>query len=79
MDSIAVEYAGGAAIFAGYVANATIRHNTISNTGYTGISLGWGKGSVFFFLIVGGFLTFFFFFFFSFFCLCVCLKVGVHM
>ena len=45
MDSIAVEYAGGACIFAGYVANATIRHNAISNTGYTGISLGWGWGT----------------------------------
>ena len=81
MDSIAVEYAGGAAIFAGYVANATIRHNTISNTGYTGISLGWGKGSVFFFMILIGPRRFsdFFFSFFLFSVCGVCLKVGVHM
>lgn len=45
MESVAIEYSGGACIFAGYIANTTIEKNTISNTGYTGISLGWGWGS----------------------------------
>ena len=45
MDDISVEFKGGAAIFAGYVAKTNITHNTIKNTGYTGISLGWGWGS----------------------------------
>ena len=40
------EYRGAAAVFAGYVAHTTIKQNTIHDTGYTGISLGWGWGSV---------------------------------
>jgi len=47
MSDTASEYAGGAAVFAGYVFNLTIDHNTISNTGYTAISMGWGWGTVF--------------------------------
>ena len=45
LTNIALEFRGAAAIFAGYVALANISHNTILNTGYTGISLGWGWGS----------------------------------
>ena len=45
MNDIAVEYRGASTIFAGYVANTTISHNTIRDTGYTGISLGWGWGT----------------------------------
>lgn len=41
----ALEFRGAATVFAGYVANTVIAHNTIANTGYTGISLGWGWGS----------------------------------
>ena len=36
---------GAAAIFAGYVASSQLAHNTIRDTGYTGISLGWGWGN----------------------------------
>lgn len=45
IESVSVEYRGGAVIFAGYVAFTNITHNTIKETGYTGISLGWGWGS----------------------------------
>jgi hypothetical protein len=45
MEDMAIEFSGAAAVFAGYVAETTIAHNTIKNTGYTGISLGWGWGS----------------------------------
>ena len=45
LDEISLEFRGGAAVFAGYVAETNISHNTISNTGYTGISLGWGWGT----------------------------------
>jgi len=41
-----LEYSGAAAVFAGYVAQTSITHNTIYDTGYTGISLGWGWGTV---------------------------------
>ncbi|KAL3924220.1 MAG: hypothetical protein SGPRY_003982 [Prymnesium sp.] len=44
MRGVAVEFRGAAAIFAGYVARTNILHNTIIDTGYTGISLGWGWG-----------------------------------
>jgi hypothetical protein len=33
MSDVSVEYAGGAAVFAGYVANTTISHNEIRRTG----------------------------------------------
>ena len=45
MQSVSVEFRGGAAVFAGYVAHTTIAQNTIRQTGYTGISLGWGWGT----------------------------------
>jgi beta-glucuronidase len=44
LAGVALEYRGAAAVFAGYVASASIAHNTIRDTGYTGISLGWGWG-----------------------------------
>lgn len=46
MSDSSLEYLGAAAVFAGYVANTTLDHNTIRNTGYTGVSLGWGWGRV---------------------------------
>ena len=42
----AVEWRGASAMFVGYVARLVLQHNTISDTGYTGISLGWGWGRV---------------------------------
>ena len=33
---------GGVAVMAGFVRDTTIEHNEITNTSYTGISLGWG-------------------------------------
>ena len=45
MQNVAVEFRGAACVFAGYVKNTVIDHNTIANSGYTGISLGWGWGS----------------------------------
>ena len=45
LRGVALEFRGAAAIFAGYVASTTIAHNTIRDTGYTAISLGWGWGS----------------------------------
>ena len=39
MRGVAVEFRGAAAVFAGYVASTQIVHNSISDTGYTGISL----------------------------------------
>jgi hypothetical protein len=38
------EYTGATAIFAGYVSRANISHNTISNTSYSGMTIGWGWG-----------------------------------
>ena len=37
-----VEYHGGVAIIAGYVADSTISHNQIDHTSYVAISVGWG-------------------------------------
>lgn len=45
MEDLSVEFRGAAAVFAGYVADTSIAQNTIRNTGYTGISLGWGWGN----------------------------------
>ncbi|EOD21252.1 hypothetical protein EMIHUDRAFT_469843 [Emiliania huxleyi CCMP1516] len=41
----ALELRGAAAIFAGYVRDTTISHNSVAETGYTAISLGWGWGT----------------------------------
>ena len=43
-SGLAVEYAGAAGLFAGFIYGATISHNTISDAGYSGVSLGWGWG-----------------------------------
>ena len=45
VSGAALEFRGAAAIFAGYVASSQLAHNTIRDTGYTGISLGWGWGN----------------------------------
>ena len=46
MHNIPVEFHGAiAGVFAGYVSNSTIEHNTITNASYTGISVGWGWGA----------------------------------
>jgi Right handed beta helix region len=37
-----VEYHSGVAVFVGYAERTTIAHNQISQTPYTGISIGWG-------------------------------------
>ena len=42
----ALEFRGASAIFAGYVADTTISKNSISETSYTAISLGWGWGRI---------------------------------
>lgn len=41
-----IEFLGCAGVFAGYVAHTRITNNTIQDTGYTGVSVGWGWGSV---------------------------------
>lgn len=46
VEGAAVEMRGAAAFFIGYVRNADVSYNTITDTGYTGISLGWGWGRV---------------------------------
>ncbi len=40
--NIGMDYMGSCAIAAGYVQAVTIEHNTIHDTPYTGISVGWG-------------------------------------
>ncbi len=40
--SAPVEYHGGIGIDVGYAANASIVHNQVDHTPYTGISIGWG-------------------------------------
>ena len=47
MSGMGLEYHGAAAVFAGYVFNLTVSHNTISDVGYTGVSMGWGWGRAF--------------------------------
>ena len=41
---IGLRYTGSVGIFAGYVSDITIAHNTISDASYSGISAGWGWG-----------------------------------
>jgi hypothetical protein len=45
VHDVAVEYQGGAGIFAGWVTNTTIDHNDVSDVPWVGISLGWGWNS----------------------------------
>jgi hypothetical protein len=45
IHDVAIEYLGGAGIFAGWVENTDIDHNEVSDTPWVGISLGWGWGS----------------------------------
>lgn len=45
VTNVALEYCGSVGIGAYYVQNTEIVHNTIDNTSYTGISLGWGWGN----------------------------------
>ena len=40
----AVEYSGAAGFFGGYLFSADISHNTVSDAGYSGFSVGWGWG-----------------------------------
>jgi hypothetical protein len=40
------EYHGGVGVLGGYISNGLITHNEIANTPYSGISLGWGWGTV---------------------------------
>jgi uncharacterized protein (DUF2249 family) len=42
---MAIEFEGAAGLFGGYLFNATIEHNSISDAGYDGISCGWGWGA----------------------------------
>ena len=46
ISSAAAEYNGGVAIWAGYTSYLTVAHNEIANSAYTGISVGWGWGSL---------------------------------
>ncbi len=46
LDGVAVEYQGGVGIWSGYTASLTITHNDIENVSYSGISTGWGSGSL---------------------------------
>jgi hypothetical protein len=43
-SGIPVEYSGANPIFAAYVADTSIDHNTIHKSAYSGICLGWGWG-----------------------------------
>ena len=43
LSGIPVEYSGANPIFAGYVADTSIDHNTIHDSTYSGICLGWGE------------------------------------
>jgi hypothetical protein len=46
-DNQAEEYMGAAGLFAGYLVNASVVHNTVSDSGYSGMSMGWGWGASF--------------------------------
>lgn len=46
ITNIGVEYLDAVAIFAGYTEHTVIEHNEIFNVPYTGISVGWGWGTL---------------------------------
>jgi hypothetical protein len=46
VDQVAVEFRGGVGIATGRVAGTTIEHNEVSRLPYTGISVGFGTGTV---------------------------------
>ena len=46
VEGAALEWRGASAVFVGYVRRLSLQHNSISEVGYTGISLGWGWGRV---------------------------------
>ena len=46
VSNVDVEFQGGVGIFLGYVDNIVVTHNDVSNVPYSGISLGWGWGSL---------------------------------
>jgi hypothetical protein len=46
INNVANEYQGAVGIWTGYTADVTIEHNDIENAYYSGISTGWGWGSL---------------------------------
>lgn len=46
MTRVGAEYRDNVAIFVGYTQGTDIRHNTLHNLPYTGISMGWGWGYI---------------------------------
>lgn len=46
INDIGTQFKGSIGIFGGYVTDLTISHNEISNTPYSGISIGWGWGEI---------------------------------
>ncbi|MHA6765385.1 hypothetical protein [Streptacidiphilus sp. PAMC 29251] len=44
VDHVGQDYSDAAGIWAGFTKNAVISHNDVSETPYTGISIGWGWG-----------------------------------
>ena len=45
IDGVGLQFKGAIAVSVGHVADVTVSHNRITNTSYTGISIGWGWGS----------------------------------
>ncbi|MCQ2424517.1 MAG: hypothetical protein MJ070_00075 [Lachnospiraceae bacterium] len=45
IDGVGLRFKGAIAISVGHVADVTVSHNRITNTSYTGISIGWGWGA----------------------------------
>ena len=46
-DDMAIEFDGACGFFGGFLFSALVTHNTVSDAGYSGFSLGWGWGTVF--------------------------------
>ncbi len=45
IDGVGLRFKGAVAIPVGHAADVTVSHNRITNTSYTGISIGWGWGA----------------------------------